>query len=205
MELGQLQQQRRFVVDEGRGNAYRVFTGDQVGNPVEPVGHLEQHREQGLKQQLVFYVDEDRTEVLLRCQAGSASRQLSSYEVSDPQGTPLGTFGRDVKRSLVASTWRLEPVGLTAYLGRDNNKVLAALRRVRDPAQYSFFDGIWTQGLRAYTFTELQSQQPALTMARQAGWSDPTRVEIADDRLDRRLVIALTVVMAGLQLAPDHH
>src|SRR6185369_9188706 len=110
-----------------------------------------------------------------------------TYDVTDAAGTPVGTFKKDFKASLLRSTWHVEQPGVGVAIGQERSMPVAILRRVLDLA--------WLP----YHFDFAINGQPAFSVVKKWGLLDKYVVDVHQAQLDRRLVIAMAVALDALQ------
>jgi hypothetical protein len=92
----------------------------------------------GLRLQLVFHADEQRTRPLFAFTGDRVWDSLGTYSITDEAGVVLGSFRKDVKASFARSTWHLETAdGITAT-GRERSRLWALARRVSDDPALRF-------------------------------------------------------------------
>jgi len=165
-------------------NLYRVSAD---GRPVAFV----RQKKLAIKEDLRFFEDEQETQELFRIKARSVFEVRGTYDVTDAQGQPLGALQKDFVSSLARSTWRvLDPGGGIVAVAREQNLVVAILRRVSDlPLPFHF---------------DIESPDGrALGQLRRAfSLRDRYDLDLTSDverRLDRRLAVALAVGLDALQ------
>ena len=99
-------------------NVYEVrvaLPGDEEG---ELVAYVEQ-KTFALKEDLRFWADEAKTAELFRIKARQRFDPRARYRVTDAEGAEIGELGKEFKRSLARSTWRIyAPGGRRDRLGR---------------------------------------------------------------------------------------
>jgi uncharacterized protein YxjI len=175
-------------------NQYEVHAAGPDGSEGELVAFAQQKR-MAFKEQVTIYADDSKQYPLFSFKARKRLDISSTYDVTDPQGQPIGTFRKDFKASLLASTWHLEQPGLGVTTGSERNKTVAILRRVWDFIPY--VDNLpfaWP-----YHFDFTANEQQTFTVDKKFGLRDRYVVDILDARLDRRLVIAQAVALDALQ------
>lgn len=152
-----------------------------------PVLAMAQQKRMAMKEQVTFYADEARTVPVFSFKARKVLDLGATYDVLDPSGTPIGTFRKDFKRSLLRSTWHLEAAGVAA-VGQERNMVVAILRRVQDfiplPFHFDFLDG---------------AGQLVMSSDRRWGLRDRYLVNVPGARLDTRVAAAMAVALDALQ------
>jgi len=167
-------------------NRYEVWTADEQWNPVAPVAFAQQKRGR-LREEVPFYADDSRQQVLFTLKARNVLDVRSVVDVRDLDGTVIGTFHKDFGQSLLISTWHVEQPGLPVATGREASTLYAVARRIGfDLLPYDF------------VFTAADGR-PVMTVVRKWGVRDTYRVEIADDRFDHRVLQSVAVALDALQ------
>ncbi|MGH3375226.1 MAG: hypothetical protein ACRDP6_10840 [Actinoallomurus sp.] len=184
-----IRQRVRFMV-----NQYEVHTEGPDGTEGELVAFAQQKR-MAFKEQVTIYSDDSKQHALFAFKARKRIDLASAYDVTDPQGRPIGLFRKDFKASLLSSTWHLEQPGLGVTTGSERNKGVAILRRVWDFIPYvENLPFAWP-----YHFDFTANDQETFSVDKKFGLRDRYVVDIKDARLDRRLVIAQAVALDALQ------
>jgi uncharacterized protein YxjI len=197
MDFDMLQTQQRLLIRQRvrlMVNQYEVHTEGQDGSEGELVAFAQQKR-MAFKEQVTIYSDDSKQHALFAFKARKRIDLASAYDVTDPQGRPIGVFRKDFKASLLASTWHLEQPGLGVTTGSERNKAVAILRRVWDFIPYvENLPFAWP-----YHFDFAADGQETFSVDKKFGLRDRYVVDIKDPRLDRRLVIAQAVALDALQ------
>lgn len=192
-----LQAQRRLLIRQRvrpMVNQYEVRTESPDGSEGRVVAFAQQKR-MAFKEQVTFYTDDSKQEVLFGFKARKRLDVASTYDVTDPNGQPIGTFRKDFKASLLASTWHLEQPGLGVTTGSERSKFVAILRRVWSFVPYvGDLPFAWP-----YHFDFTANEQETFAVDKKFSLRDRYVVDIKDPRLDRRLVIAQAVALDALQ------
>lgn len=175
-------------------NQYEVHMEGADGSEGELVAFAQQKR-MAFKEEVTIYTDDSKQHALFSFKARKRLDLSSTYDVTDPQGQPIGTFRKDFKASLLSSTWHLEQPGLGVTTGSERSKAIAILRRVWDFIPYvDSLPFAWP-----YHFDFTANEQETFSVVKKFGLRDRYVVEIKDPRLDRRLVIAQAVALDALQ------
>jgi uncharacterized protein YxjI len=160
----------------------------------ELVAFVEQKRI-ALREEVTFFADEKKSQPIFRFKARKVIDLGATYDVTAADGSPIGTFRKDFRGSLLRSTWHLEqPLAdppLTA-VGRERSALFALVRRA-----WSVFEDIPLPIKYHFDFTE--SGRPLMSVDKATLMLDNYRVTIQDPRLDRRLAIAMAVALDALQ------
>lgn len=107
---------------------YRVYL-DEEGKPGPLVAYVDEDKK-AIKDNGFLYRDERCDEVLARFRARKLIDVAAAFDVETPDGTPIGSFQRQVKRSFYRSTYTLEQVDRPPIIVSERNKVVAILRRL---------------------------------------------------------------------------
>ncbi len=182
-------QQRKLVV-----NQYEVFAPGDDGKPGALLAFAKQKR-LSLKEKVTLFTDSMQTTPVAHFVARKVLDVSTTYDVTDADGAPIGSFRKDFRRSLVRSTWHLDQPGIGESTGVERNQIIAVVRR------------LWTlipmlgdvPFLWPYHFDFAQGDKPAFSVSKKFGLTDRYVVDIHDDRLDRRLVMMQAVALDALQ------
>ena len=165
-------------------NLYRISADG------EPVAFVRQKRMK-LKEDIRFFADESQTEELFRLSARQVLDVRGRFDVVASDGTPIAVFEKVFGKSLLRSTWRvLSPEGVEVAVAREQNQVIAILRRVQDTIPLP------------YHFEILSDGRKLGEVRRRFSLRDRYDVDLSNDverRLDRRAAIALAVGLDALQ------
>lgn len=190
MEYDRLQAQRRLVIRQRvrlMVNQYEVHAEGPDGGEGELIAFAQQKR-MAFKEQVTIYTDDSKQFPFVGFKARSVIDLGATYDVTDHNGQPIGLFRKDFKSSLLRSTWHVEQPGLPMATGQERNTAVAILRRFVDSLSWL-----------PYHFDFTYGGQPAFSVDRKWGLRDRYIVDIADPRLDRRVVIAMAVALDALQ------
>jgi uncharacterized protein YxjI len=197
MDFETLQAQQRLLIRQRvrlMVNQYEVHMEGADGSEGEIVAFAQQKR-MAFKEQVTIYTDETKQYTLFGFKARKRIDLAATYDVTDPQGQPIGNFRKDFKASLLASTWHLEQPGLGVTTGSERSKFVAILRRVWNFVPYvENLPFAWP-----YHFDFAANGQETFSVDKKFGLRDRYVIEIKDPRLDRRLVIAQAVALDALQ------
>lgn len=109
-------------------NRYAIYSPNATGEQGDLVAFAQQKRV-ALKEKISFYDSEGKSALLFTLRAEKVLDVHGRYLVEDANGTLIGTFQKNFKKSLLISSWSIlnnsEPVMEVA----ENNVVLAILRR----------------------------------------------------------------------------
>ncbi|HEY7487728.1 MAG TPA: hypothetical protein VH912_24965 [Streptosporangiaceae bacterium] len=197
MDFEKLQAQQRLLVRQRitfMVNQYEVHTASPGGGEGEIVAFAQQKR-MAFKEQVTIYSDPGKQYALAAFKARKRLDLASTYDVTDHNGQPIGTFRKDFGRSLLSSTWHLEQPNLGVTTGAERNQFVAVLRRVWNFIPYAEnLPFAWP-----YHFDFTAGDQVVFSVEKKFGLRDRYVVDINDPRLDRRLVIAMAVGLDALQ------
>jgi uncharacterized protein YxjI len=162
-----------------------------------PVAYVRQKR-MAIKEDIRFYSDEQETEELFRIKARALLDIGGRYDVTDPNGMPIGTLEHQFRKSLVRTTWRiLDPNGSEVATALERSQWMAVARRVVDFVPY-----VGEYVPIPYNFDLLMDGRPIGHMNRKFQLRDRYVLDVSGDhdrRLDRRLAIALAIGLDALQ------
>ncbi|HEX2774280.1 MAG TPA: hypothetical protein VHN18_17875 [Micromonosporaceae bacterium] len=190
MQPAQLQTQRRLHIRQ----RVRLMVNQYEVRPVTPDGSegdliaFAQQKRMAFREQVTLYTDDSKRQPVLSFKARQVLDLRATYDVTDAAGSPIGLFRKDFAQSLLRSTWHLEQPGLGVATGQERNFVVALLRRFVD--QLSWLP---------YHFDFVLNGQLAFSVVKKWGLRDRYVVEIPNDQIDRRLVIAMAVALDALQ------
>lgn len=197
MDLATLQRQRRFLVRQKLTmmvNRYVVSIPDAAGNEGATVAFVEQKR-MAWKEQVRFFADETRQRELFQFKARSVMDVAATYDVTAPDGSAIGLFRKDFGRSLLRSTWHVEQPGHPRGVGHERNMLVAVLRRIWELIPFvDLVPFAWP-----YHFDFATPDGPLVSVEKRFGLRDRYVVDVHDDGVDRRLVIAQAVALDALQ------
>ncbi|WP_308287012.1 hypothetical protein [Actinomadura parmotrematis] len=197
MSIDSVQQQTRFLMRQRLRlmvNQYEVHSENPDGSEGPLVAFAQQKR-MAFKEQVTLYADTDKQHPLFGFKARKRIDLGATYDITDANGQPIGTFRKDFKKSLLSSTWHLEQPGLGVTTGSERNKGIAILRRVWDFIPYvDALPFAWP-----YHFDFYAGDQVVFSVEKKFGIRDRYVIEVKDPRLDRRLVFAQAVALDALQ------
>jgi len=153
-----------------------------------------------VKEEVSLWAGEDRSEAL----GGFKARQVvglgAAYDVTGPDGSPIGAFRKDAKASLLRSTWHLTqgPEGAgPAARGTERSLGIALARR-----GWEIVDAVLPFPLPVpfvYHFDFVRDGEPVMSVERKIGFRDQYVIRIQDPALDRRLAFCMAVALDALQ------
>jgi uncharacterized protein YxjI len=175
-------------------NRYEVFADDGNGEPGQRIAFVEQKR-MTFKEQVTLYTDESKQGVLAAFKARKVIDLASAYDVTAPDGAPIGVFGKKFGKSLLRSTWQLDQPGQPSVTISERSMVMALFRRIWD-----FLP--WIGDLPfpwKYHFDFVRDGVTVGSMDKKTRFRDHYVVHVDDPALDQRLVLAQAVALDALQ------
>jgi len=112
-------------------NRYEIRSVDANGGE-GPVIAVAQQKRMAFKEQVTFYADEARTQPVFGFKARQGLDLGATYDITDANGTSIGTFRKDFAKSLLRSTWQLGTADGLQATGTERNHTIAILRRLWD-------------------------------------------------------------------------
>lgn len=174
-------------------NRYVVTETLPDGSDGKVLAFAEQKR-MSLKEQMTFYTDESRRQVLFTASARQVVDLNAVYDVRDAGGDPVGTFGKRFGASLLRSTWEMEQPGSVAAVGHERNRFVAVARRLWGLVPLDFVPFMWP-----YHFDFTSDGKPVMRVDKKFGLRDRYVVDVQSPALDLRLAIAQAVALDALQ------
>jgi uncharacterized protein YxjI len=176
-------------------NKYELIATNPDGTDGPLIAFAQQKR-MAFKEQVTFYADDSKTQVVFSFKARKKIDLGSGYDVFDANGQPIGWFKKEFGKSLLRSSWQLAGGGVEAD-GTERNATIAIVRRLWQfipvagdiPLPFIFH----------FDFTDRASGQPVLSVERKISIRDRYRVSVPDQRLDFRVAAAMTVALDALQ------
>jgi uncharacterized protein YxjI len=176
-------------------NKYELIAANPDGTDGPLIAFAQQKR-MAFKEQVTFYADDSKTQVVFSFKARKKIDLGSGYDVFDANGQPIGWFKKEFGKSLLRSSWQLAGGGVEAD-GTERNATIAIVRRLWQfipvagdiPLPFIFH----------FDFTDRASGRPVLSVERKISVRDRYRVSVPDQRLDFRVAAAMTVALDALQ------
>jgi len=110
-------------------NRYEIRAVDANGGEGPLIAMAQQNR-MAFKEQVTFYADEARTQPVFGFKARQRMDLAATYDVTDAAGTPIGSFRKEFKKSLLRSTWQLTATDGLQATGTERNQNVAIARRL---------------------------------------------------------------------------
>ncbi|MGW1951637.1 hypothetical protein ACWCPI_02565 [Streptomyces sp. NPDC001920] len=196
MDSARRQANERFTIRQKTTlmiNRYVVTETLPDGSDGKVVAFAEQKR-MTLREQMTFYTDESKSQVLFTAKARQVLDVGAVLEVRDAWDNPIGTFRKKFAASLLRSTWELDQPGSVTAVGRERNRLVAVLRRVWELLPFDFVPFMWP-----YHFDFTSGDQPVMRVDKKLGLRDCYLVDVASPDLDLRLALAQAVALDALQ------
>lgn len=174
-------------------NKYELLATNPDGTD-GPLLAFAQQKRMAFKEEVTFYTDDSKSQVVFSFKARKRLDLGSGYDVFDANGQPIGWFKKEFGKSLLRSSWQLTAPGLETD-GTERNPTIAIVRRVWEfvpldiPLPFIFH----------FDFKDRASGQPVLSVERKVSIRDRYRVTVQDSRLDFRVAAAMTVALDALQ------
>lgn len=166
-------------------NRYEIRAANPDGSEGAVIAMAQQKR-LAFKEQVTFYADESRSRPVFSFRARQAMDIAATYDVFDADNTPIGSFQKDFKASLLRSSFHFSGPGFEAY-GQERNAAIAIIRRFVDLPFTFHFD-----------FTDTQTEQVVMSSERAFSLRDRYTVDVPDPRIDFRLAAAMAVGLDAL-------
>ncbi len=179
-------------------NLYRVTPLAAGESPAGgPIAFVRQKR-MAIKEDIRFFADEQETEELFRIKARSMfDIGGARYDVTEPDGAPIGVLEHAFRKSLLRSTWKVTDAdGGEVVTAQERSLPMALARRLVDFVPY----GEWVP--IPYNFDLLMDGRVIGHMNREFQLRDRYVLDLSADherQLDRRLAIALAIGLDTLQ------
>ncbi|MFJ8645392.1 hypothetical protein ACIRNI_04645 [Streptomyces sp. NPDC093546] len=151
-----------------------------------------------LKEEVTLWTGEDRSTVLARFKAQSLIDFGATYDVTGADGTPVGSFRKDGKASLLRSTWHLTQGEEPPVTGRERSQGIALARRAVQLADAVLPIPVPIPFVFHFDFAR-EDGRPVMAVERKWGLRDRYAIRVEDPSLDRRLALCLTVALDALQ------
>ncbi|MDN4477912.1 hypothetical protein QQX10_06530 [Demequina sp. SYSU T00039] len=168
-------------------NRYELWTSDASWAPVTELAFAQQKRMK-LKEEVPFFADDSKQAVRFSLKARNVMDVASVVDVVDVDGSVIGSFSKDFKKSLLISTWYVDQPGLPRAIGQEVSQLYAIVRRIGfEFVPYDFL------------FTAEDTGQPVMSIVRKWGVRDAYRITVEDERYDARLLLAMATGLDFLQ------
>lgn len=110
-------------------NQYAIYTVEPSGEKGQLVAYAQQKRLK-LKEEILFYNDENKTNLIFSLRAEKVFDVHGRYLVEDSNGQSIGAFKKEFGKSLINSTWDiLDSSDVPTLRISESNQVVAVFRR----------------------------------------------------------------------------
>lgn len=167
-------------------NRYEIWSVDAEWQPIAMLGFAQQKRMK-LREEVVFYTDDTKNNVLFTFKARNVLDLKSVVDVYDGAGQAIGEFHKDFAASLLSSTWMIDQPGLPQAKGQEKSQLYAIIRRFTD------------LGFIPYDFVFSAEGRPVMEIVRKWGLRDTYRCTVTAGEYDTRLLQAVAVGLDALQ------
>jgi uncharacterized protein YxjI len=176
-------------------NKYELIAANPDGTD-GPLLAFAQQKRMAFKEEVTFYADDSKSQVVFSFKARKRLDIGSGYDVFDANGQSIGWFKKEFGKSLLRSSWQLACAGLEAD-GTERNPTIAIVRRVWEFVP--FIGEIPLPFIFHFDFLDRASRQPVMAVERKVSVRDRYRISVQDPRLDFRVAAAMTVALDALQ------
>lgn len=167
-------------------NRYEIWSVNAQWQPVTMLGFAQQKRMK-LREEVVFYTDDSKRNVLFTFKARNVLDVRSAVDVYDGAGQVIGEFHKDFAASLINSTWMIDQPGQPQVRGQEKSPIYAVIRRFTD------------FGFIPYDFAFAAEGRPVLEIVRKWGLRDTYLCTVETGDYDTRLLQAVAVGLDALQ------
>jgi hypothetical protein len=168
----------------------------EVSADGRPVAFVRQKR-MALREDMRAFADESETHEVFRIKARSVVEIGGRYNVTGPDGGPLGALVKAFGASLLRSTWRiLGPGDEELFVATERSATVALGRRLADILPFGDIVPI------PYHFDFLEGERKLGGLTRILGMRDQYDLDLTGDperTVDRRLAVALAIALDALQ------
>jgi uncharacterized protein YxjI len=198
MDRSRLQEHKLFRIKQDLTvmvNRYEVTREGGDGGDADVVAYAEQNWG-SFKEQVTFFTDRTKSQVLFTFKARSVLDVAGTYDVLDEAGKPIGTFNKKFAASLLRSTWKVTQDGAPPLTGRERSVFVALLRRVWGAVPLvELLPFAWPYH---FDFSS-DGGERAMRVDKNFGMRDSYVLDIESSAVDRRLAIAQAVALDALQ------
>lgn len=185
-------------------NKYKVLDVNATGEAGE-LKALAQQKRLVFKEKVTFYADEQKSAEAFTFRAEKVMDVHGRYIVEDMQGTVLGMFRKEFKKSLLVSSWVLmDKDGIELFRVQENNVAIAVLRRFAGfiPFVGDIVDLAMNFFRYHFSFVDIATEQETGQYKKTTLFRDHYQLAMTDDawaRLDWRVYAAMGVALDALQ------
>jgi uncharacterized protein YxjI len=175
-------------------NRYEIIGEAEGGGEGEVLAFAQQKR-MSFKENVIFYRDDSKSEVLFSFKARQGLDVRAEHDVLDAAGNAIGYFKKEFAASLIRSTWRLS-YGTTAALGQERKMWVAVLRRIWD--FIPVVGEVWVPFVFHFDFVDTNGAT-VLSSERIKSIRDRYTITVPDPALDFRVAASVAVALDALQ------
>ncbi|MES2876267.1 MAG: hypothetical protein V4678_02230 [Patescibacteria group bacterium] len=185
-------------------NKYKVLNVNEAGDSGQLIA-LAQQKRLAFKEKVQFFTDEQKSAVAFTFRAEKIMDVHGRYIVEDTDGTVVGMFRKEFKKSLLVSSWVLmDADGTELFRVKESNVTIAVLRRFIGfvPLIGDLLDIALNFFKYHFSFTDIQSDQEVGKYEKTTLFRDYYRLSVEDSawaRLDWRVFAAMGVALDALQ------
>lgn len=185
-------------------NKYKVLAVDASGQPGE-LQALAQQKRLAFKEKVMFYRDEQKSQLAFTFRAEKVLDVHGRYFVEDEAGQSVGVFRKNFKESLVSSTWHImDADGNDLLYVRESNQALAVMRRFLGylPIIGDLAEIVLLFFRYHFVFIDARTNQPVGKYIKTTLLRDYYRLEMTDEAWnahDWRVFAAMCVALDALQ------
>lgn len=182
-------------------NQYAVYETGSDGQTGAMVAFAQQKR-LALKEKFTMYTDNGKSEVAFEVQARQVMDFGARYDVRDPQGSIIGTLGKDFKASLLNSTWHIFLPGQEdkpTVIVRERSQALAITRRIWGWIPYIGEIPFFLK--YNFDFTDPATGKVVASYNKTTTLRDHYQLDITDEGavIDWRVMVSLGIMMDAMQ------
>jgi uncharacterized protein YxjI len=189
----ELQDQDRLHIQQKTSltrHRYRIYADNGAGKPGELIAYVDQDLG-SIKDKGIIYTGEDKSQVLAEFRARKLIDVSAAFDVFAPDGTMIGGYRKEFKKSLYRSAWTLDQEGAPPITVLERNPTLAVVRRAWTLLPTV---GDFPFPMR-YHFDLLRDDAVIGGVDRVGRLADNYLAWARDPKLDRRLLISLGVAL----------
>ncbi len=183
----------------------KYYVSQALGDEKGPLVAFAQQKRAKLREEILFYSDEDKQTLLFSFQAEKVFDLHGRYFVKDADGNIIGMFAKDFTKSLLTSTWKVmggnEELKLVVT---ESNQTLAILRRFAGaiPIIGEFVDLALAFLKYHFVFLDAASKQQVGKFQKLTIFKDTYKFDLDEEHyaaLDWRVFAAMCVALDALQ------
>lgn len=185
-------------------NKYNVYSVNQAGEKGQLIA-LAQQKRLAFKEKVIFYTDEQKSDIAFTFRAEKVFDVHGKYIVEDAAGNAIGSFQKQFKQSLLKSTWfLLDTNNQPLFSVSENNLALALIRRFAGflPIIGDIIELIVLFFRYHFSFTDTTTNTVVGKYQKTTLFRDHYTLSIADEdyaKQDWRVFAAMAVALDALQ------